>query len=89
MKTLDFEEQLYLLSELKHRNIKAFSRFYHEFSPDVFVLAFNLLNNEDQSRKKVDELFSNLWEENKFSDITPPIHNYLYNEMRKICKIAL
>lgn len=86
MKTLDFEEEIILLNDLKDKDLKAFSRFYSEFSCDLFVLAYTILGDEPQRRQKVDQLFSDLWDDNKFEDITPPIHNYLYTELWKVCK---
>jgi DNA-directed RNA polymerase specialized sigma24 family protein len=89
MKTLDFDEEVKLLNDLKRKNLKAFSRFYSEYSQDLLILAYNLLGDGSLCRKKVDELFTGLWEENKFANIQPPIHNYLYTELRKLCKSSL
>ncbi len=85
MKTIDFEDELSLLEELQLKNIQAFARFYNEYSKDLLILAFTILEDAPLSTKKVDELFTRLWEENKFDIIKPPIHNYLYTELRKIC----
>ncbi len=85
MKTIDFEDEINLLEKLKHKDVQAFARFYNEYSKDLLILAFTILGDAPASAKKVDELFTHLWEENKFDTIQPPIHNYLYTALRKIC----
>ena len=86
MKTLDFEQELQILNDLKQKDLKAFSRFYSEYSEELLILAYAISGDVLVSRKKVDQLFTDLWENNKFGDIIPPIHNYLYTELRKLCK---
>ncbi|MES1216892.1 MAG: hypothetical protein ABUT20_15360 [Bacteroidota bacterium] len=88
MKTNDFIDESILLEELKKKDVRAFAKLYNDYSGDLLVLAFSLLNDAPQAIQNVDELFINLWEGNKFENITPPIHNYLYNEIRKVCKIT-
>ena len=85
MKAADFIDEDQLLEDLKKRDISAFAKLYKEYSEDLLILAFTLLGDATQSSQKVDELFVKLWEYNKFESITPPIHHYLYTEIRKAC----
>jgi hypothetical protein len=86
MKTSDFEAERALLAALKSKDIKAFKRFYKEYSDDLLILAFSLLENAGLAIRAVDELFERLWVDEKFEYIDPPIHRFLYKELRKNCE---
>ena len=74
-----------LLEELKRKDIQAFARFHSEYSNDLLIFAFTLLEDAPLAIKKVDELFLSMWEENKLDNIELPIYNYLCQELRKLC----
>ena len=86
MKTHDFEDELKLLEGLKQRNIHAFIKLYKDYSEDLLVLAYTLVGDPVLSSRAVDGLFTRLWEEDVFTNINPPIHHFLYSELRNICK---
>ena len=89
MKTNYWKNEDLLLEELKNKEIRAFLEFYKEYSEDLLIVAFTLLGDAPQSIQKVDELFTQLWKNNKFGTITPPIHRYLFNEITRACKLSL
>ena len=86
MENNDFADELVLLEGLKNKNIKAFAKLYKEYSEDLLLLAFTLVNDPLLSNRAVDNLFIALWEKKVFDDITPPLHHFLYSELRKCCK---
>jgi len=86
MKKNDYEEEEALLTRLKNKEIKAFRYFYKEYSEDLLILAFCLLENVSQATRVVDELFERLWMDATFECIYPPIHRCLYAELRKNCE---
>ncbi|HWK04996.1 MAG TPA: hypothetical protein VNS58_15245 [Puia sp.] len=86
MKTSDLEEEKALLTKLKNKEIQAFKRFYEEYSEDLLIVAFCLLESVSLAIKAVDDLFERLWMEATFESIDPPIHRFLYRELRKNCE---
>lgn len=86
MKENDIEAEKFLLSRLKSRDIKAFKRLYKEYSDDLLILAYSLLENATLAINAVDELFERLWMDAKFDYIDPPIHRFLSAELRKNCE---
>jgi hypothetical protein len=85
MEITDFEDEHKLLDGLKHRNIHAFIKLYKDYSEDLLVLAYTLIGDPTLSSRAVDRLFTSLWEQGQFSHINPPLHHFLYSELRKIC----
>jgi hypothetical protein len=86
METTDFEDELKLLEGLKHRNIHAFIKLYKDYSEDLLVLAYTLIGDPALSSLAVDRLFTTLWEQGQFAHIGPPLHHFLYSELRKLCQ---
>ena len=86
MKSTDLETEQALLMKLRNKDIKAFKLFYKEYSDDLLILAYSLLENASLAIRAVDELFEHLWMDAKFEAIDPPIHLYLYTELRKKCE---
>jgi RNA polymerase sigma-70 factor (ECF subfamily) len=82
----DFADELALLDGLKNKNVKAFATLYKEYSEDLLLFAFTLTGDPALCHQAVDNLFIELWENGKFTLITPPIHHFLYSELRKNCK---
>jgi DNA-directed RNA polymerase specialized sigma24 family protein len=85
MQANDIEAEKALLSKLKSKDIRAFKRFYKEYSDDLLILAYSLLENAALAIAAVDELFERLWIDAKFEYIDPPIHRFLTAELRKNC----
>lgn len=86
MENADFEDELTLLEGLKNKNVKAFATLYKEYSEDLLLFAYTLTGDPVLCHQAVDNLFIELWEKGKFTLITPPIHHFLYSELRKNCK---
>jgi hypothetical protein len=85
----DFEEEKALLKKLEARDIQAFKRFYKIYSDDLLIVAFSLLEDTALAIRTVDEFFERLWIEAKFELIDPPIHRFLYTELRKHCETGM
>jgi len=88
MGNTDFEDELALLEGLKAKNVQAFSKLYKLYSEDLLLLAFALTGDPLRCERAVDKLFLDLWEKDMSAVITPPIHHFLYSELRKNCKPA-
>jgi DNA-directed RNA polymerase specialized sigma24 family protein len=86
MENPDFEDELVLLEGLKSKNIKAFAKLYKEYSEDLLLLAYTLTGDPALCHQAVDGLFIELWEKGSLTNIVPPIHHFLYSEIRKKCK---
>lgn len=86
MENADFADELELLEELKNKNIKAFATLYKEYSEDLLLFAYTLTGDPAQCHQAVDSLFIELWEKGDFTLITPPLHHFLYSEIRNRCK---
>ena len=86
MQANDIEAEKVLLNKLKSRDIRAFKCFYKEYSDDLLILAYSLLENATLAIAAVDELFERLWIDAKFEYIDPPIHRFLTAELRKNLK---
>lgn len=85
MENTDFEDELKLLEGLKHKNIHAFIKLYKDYSEDLLVLAYSLVGDAALSSRAVETLFTGLWEQGQFANVHPPLHHFLYSELRKIC----
>jgi hypothetical protein len=83
---IDFEDEYVLLEGLKNKNVNAFATLYKEYSEDLLLLAYTLVGDAHLCHRAVDALFTDLWEKDVFTHITPPIHHFLYSELRKNCK---
>lgn len=83
MKKEDYEAEMALLHELENGSIQAFLRFYKNYSEDLLIVAFCILNDSARSIYIVDLIFENLWREARFVHITIPIHKFLYNQLVK------
>ncbi len=86
MDNSDFEDELVLLEGLKSKNIKAFSALYKSYSEDLLLLAYTLTGDPGLCHQVVDKLFIELWEEGGFTEVTPPIHHFLYSAIRRHCQ---
>lgn len=86
MENTGFEDELALLEGLKSKNIKAYATLYKIYSEDLLLLAYTLTGDPVLCQQTVDNLFIELWEKGTFTHITPPIHHFLYSELRKNCK---
>lgn len=89
MESPDFEDEFVLLEGLKNKDIKAFARLYKEYSEDLLLLAYTLTGDPVLCERAVDKLFTDLWEKGMPATVTPPIHHFLYSELRKNCKTDL
>lgn len=86
MKDIDFKDEHILLDGLKEKNIHSFIKLYKEYSEDLLVLAYTLTGDPILSSQAVDQLFTILWEKDVFTHVKPPIHHFLYSELRKYCQ---
>lgn len=85
----DYDKERDLLKQLENKEIKAFRRFYKEYSDDLLILAYMLLESNTLAIRAVDELFERLWVEARFEYIEPPIHKFLVSELHKACIVRV
>jgi hypothetical protein len=85
MKEADFKDEFVLLEGLKDRNIHSYIRLYKEYSEDLLVLAYTLTGDPILASNAVDRLFTALYEKDLFMHVEPPLHHFLYSELRKYC----
>jgi hypothetical protein len=86
MHTRDWNNEETLLTALQNREMRAFMYMYKEFSEDMLIFAYGILENSRQSIQIVDDFFEYLWEKGNFSEIRPPIYKCLMEELRKYCE---
>lgn len=85
MESNDYEKERELLRQLANKEIRAFRQFYKEYSEDLLIFAYTLLDNNVMAISVVEELFERLWVESRWDRIEPPIHAYLFGELQKTC----
>jgi hypothetical protein len=83
MEADEWAEEKALLKKLENKDIKAFKHFYKKYSGDLLILGYCLLENSTLAIQMVDALFERLWAEERFVEIDPPIHKFLYTEFKK------
>lgn len=86
MDTTDFNQQLLLLQRLKDKDPDAFVQLSNDYSEDLLLLAYTIVRNSEQSTLAVEYLFAQLWEGDHFNDVTPPLHHFLYKELKRCCR---
>lgn len=86
MEIPDFEDEVKLLEGLQHKNVHAFIKLYKDYSEDLLVLAYTLIGDPALSSRAVHKLFTDLWEQGRFTNIHPPLYHFLHLELRKICR---
>ncbi len=79
------DKEIELLSRLKNHDIKAFKKLIIEYSEDMLLLAYALLNDAVKANNLVSEILLRVWTNNELSEAEPPIHEFLYTEVRKAC----
>ncbi|MFT3822371.1 MAG: hypothetical protein QM731_00575 [Chitinophagaceae bacterium] len=87
MDAAEFDKQMELLQRLKNKEVGAFEELSKEYSEDLLLLAYTILKNPEDSAKAVECLFTALWEREQFDDVTPPLHHFLYRELKKCCRL--
>lgn len=86
MDAINFNDEISLLQGLRNKDIRAFSQLYREYSEDLLLLAYTIVHDPVISNQVVDKLFTELWESRPFEHVTPPIHHFLYRELKNNCR---
>lgn len=82
-------EEIELLSRLRNRDIKAFKSLVIDYSEDMTLLAFILLGDHVKANDLVGNLLLNLWTDGSLNAVEPPLHLFLFGEVRKACALVL
>lgn len=78
-------DELTILGQLKGQEIKAFKMICVEFSAPLEDYAFTLIGDANKARTVVEDVLGVIWVTNAFSNVSPPIIEYLREEVRKRC----
>jgi len=78
-------EETRLLEKLNQKDFLSFERLYNNYSEDLLIFAYTILEDAPLSLQKVDDLFEGLREGSQFEKVRPPIYAFLCAELRKYC----
>lgn len=82
------EEDLIILEYLKKQKLQGVKFLCSRYAISLEVVAFRMLGDLDQAKEIVFDTFWNLWVEQKFSDVTPPLRPFLHEEIKKACSMV-
>ncbi|TCC99558.1 RNA polymerase sigma factor [Pedobacter hiemivivus] len=74
------EEQLATL--LREGDHLAFTEIYNRFFEVLYMHAFRRLNDDDEAKDLVQEMFVGLWDKRKLQDLSKNLSSYLYTRIR-------
>jgi hypothetical protein len=75
-----------LIQALRQRDPRSFKALIFDYSEDMLMLAYLLTNEATRANEVVSDILYKLWIEGPPVELTPPLHNYLYAEVRKACQ---
>ncbi|MBN8879846.1 MAG: RNA polymerase sigma-70 factor [Sphingobacteriales bacterium] len=82
MKTCETLSDNELLLLLQKDNHTAFTEIYNRFKGLLIVHAYNKLNNRDEAKDIVQELFATVWDNRRELQIRETLSGYLYTAIR-------
>ncbi len=71
-----------LLSFLKEDDYNAYTEIYNRYSGILYIHAYKLLNDREEARDIVQELFTVIWMKRSDFDLRTHLAGYLYNAIR-------
>jgi DNA-directed RNA polymerase specialized sigma24 family protein len=77
------DKETELLDRLRQRDIKAFKALVIEYSESMERLAYALLDDRVKANDLVAALLVRLWNSGTLSAVEPPLHLFLFGEVRK------
>ncbi len=77
--TLSDRELLLLLQDDSHA---AFTEMYNRFKGVLIIHAYNKLNNRDEAKDIVQELFATIWNNRRHLQVNESLSSYLYVSIR-------
>jgi hypothetical protein len=80
-----YEEDLIILEYLKKQKLQGVKFLCSRYAISLEVVAFRILGDIDKAKDIVFDTFWNLWVEQKFSDVMPPLRPFLNEEIKKAC----
>jgi hypothetical protein len=75
-----------IIQQLRQRNSGAFKALIGDYSEDMLVLAYLLTDDATRANEVVSDLLYKIWIEGPPEELVPPLHVYLYAEVRKACQ---
>lgn len=84
-KYLDFQQEIFLLSELKRGNKEAFNLLFNTFYADLVLFGGNFIREKAVVEDTVQNVFLKLWDERKTLAIETSLKSYLLKAVRNSC----
>ena len=78
-------DELTIIQKLKGHDIKAFKVLCVEFSEILEDFAFSLIGNANKAGEIVTDVLGRSWATGAFANVSPPILDFLREEVRKAC----
>jgi DNA-directed RNA polymerase specialized sigma24 family protein len=78
-------DDLEILTCLKNSKLLGVRYLCSRYGEGMTIVAFRSLRDMEKAKDLVYETFWKLWAEKKFSDVTPPLRPFLYQEVKKAC----
>jgi RNA polymerase sigma-70 factor (ECF subfamily) len=76
------QTDLEIFSKLARDDEKAFSELFHRYYPALCLFAVQFLNDDEQSRELVQEVFVQLWEKRKQIRVHSSVKSYLFRAVK-------
>jgi hypothetical protein len=74
-----------IIQQLRQRDAGAFRALIHDYCDDMLILAYILTNDSIRANEVVSSILYKIWIEGLPVELAPPLHKYLYAEVRKAC----
>ena len=78
MKVNQIDIDAKLVKSLKKGDVFAFNELYHKYSQKIYNFSIKHLENEEDVKDLVQEIFTKLWEKRKEIDESKSLHGYLF-----------
>lgn len=78
----DFSDYNTLMKSLQERDISAFDYVYHTLRKRLFALALYIVEDEENAKDLVQDIFADFWEKRLYLQITSTIEYYLLRAVK-------
>jgi RNA polymerase sigma-70 factor (family 1) len=82
MASKDYSDYNVLIKSLSERDVLAFDYLYNSLRTKLFALALYMLQDEDEAKDLVQELFIDFWEKKRYQQVTVTIEYYLIKAIK-------
>jgi hypothetical protein len=81
-------DEIELIGQLQASRVEAFKTLCYKYSEDMILLAYGMLEDSEQANRIVCDILQRLMS-NGCKNATPPLHRFLYGEIRKACELLV